>query len=124
MARPVILGVVGDSASGKTTITRGLVRLLGEDQVTHVATDDYHRYDRKQRAERGITPLNPDCNYMDIMSQHLHHIRQGEPILKPIYRHNDGSFDAPEYHRRLGHFASLRDRIARDVALVHRQHLN
>ena len=47
MPRPVILGVVGDSAAGKTTITRGLVRILGEDRVTHVCTDDYHRYDRK-----------------------------------------------------------------------------
>ena len=64
----MILGVVGDSAAGKTTITRGLVRILGEDQVTAVATDDYHRYDRKQRAERDITPLDPDCNYMDIMA--------------------------------------------------------
>ena len=44
--RPVILGVVGDSASGKTTISRGLVRVLGEDSVAHICTDDYHRYDR------------------------------------------------------------------------------
>ena len=29
--RPMILGVVGDSAAGKTTITRGLVRVLGEE---------------------------------------------------------------------------------------------
>ena len=56
MPRPVILGVVGDSAAGKTTITRGLVRALGEDNITHVCTDDYHRYDRRQRAELGITP--------------------------------------------------------------------
>ncbi len=97
MPRPIILGVVGDSASGKTTITRGLVRLLGEDQVTAVATDDYHRYDRKQRAERKITPLHPDCNYVDIMCQHLHHLRQGEPILKPVYVHSDGSFGPPVY---------------------------
>ena len=32
---------------------------------------DYHRYDREERAELGITPLNPDCNYLDIMAQHL-----------------------------------------------------
>ena len=57
MPRPVILGVVGDSAAGKTTISRGLVRILGEDRVTHVCTDDYHRYDRRQRADLGITPL-------------------------------------------------------------------
>ena len=68
MPRPIILGVVGDSAAGKTTLTRGLVRVLGEDNVTHVCTDDYHRYDRRQRAERNITPLDPECNYMDIMA--------------------------------------------------------
>lgn len=95
--RPIVLGVVGDSAAGKTTITRGLVRLLGEHQVTAVATDDYHRYDRKQRAERGITPLSPECNYMDIMAQHLAHLHKGEAILKPVYVHSDGTFGPPVY---------------------------
>ena len=97
MPRPVILGVVGDSAAGKTTITRGLVRILGEDKVAHVGLDDYHRYDRRQRAEREITPLRPDANYMDIMTQHLRHLRAGEPILKPVYRHTDGTFGPPRY---------------------------
>lgn len=97
MPRPVILGVVGDSAAGKTTITRGLVRILGEEKVTHVGLDDYHRYDRKQRAERDITPLHPDANYMDVMTQHLHHLRAGEAILKPVYRHTDGTFGPPQY---------------------------
>ena len=95
--RPIILGVVGDSAAGKTTLTRGLVRILGEDQVTAVATDDYHRYDRRQRAERSITPLHPDCNYLDIMAQHLRLLRQGEAILKPVYVHHDGTFGPPVY---------------------------
>jgi phosphoribulokinase len=97
MTRPIILGVVGDSAAGKTTITRGLVRVLGEHQVTHIAADDYHRYDRRQRAERGITPLDPDCNYMDIMEQDLAQVRAGRAILKPVYRHQDGTFAAPVY---------------------------
>jgi phosphoribulokinase len=95
--RPIILGVVGDSAAGKTTLTRGLVRILGEERVTAVATDDYHRYDRKQRAERGLTPLHPDCNYLDIMAQHLRLLRQGQPILKPVYVHQDGTFGPPVY---------------------------
>lgn len=93
--RPVILGVVGDSASGKTTITRGLVRVLGEQNVTHICTDDYHRYDRRQRAELGITPLHPDCNYVDVIAQHLVALRRGEAILKPVYRHQDGTFGPP-----------------------------
>ena len=99
MPRPVILGVVGDSAAGKTTITRGLVRVLGEDNVAHICIDDYHRYDRRQRAELGVTPLHPDCNHLDIIAQHLVHIRQGDPILKPVYRHQDGTFGPPVYVR-------------------------
>ncbi len=55
MPRPIMLSIAGDSGSGKTTVTRGVVRVLGEDQVTHLSTDDYHRYDRRQRGERGIT---------------------------------------------------------------------
>jgi phosphoribulokinase len=92
MARPIILGIVGDSASGKTTLSKGLVRLLGEEVVTHICTDDYHKYDRKQRAERGITPLDPDCNYLDIMASHLKCLHDGHPILKPVYQHHDGTF--------------------------------
>jgi phosphoribulokinase len=97
MPRPILLGIVGDSASGKTTLTRGLVRILGEQQVTHVSADHYHRYDRKQRAERGLTPLHPVCNYLDILEQHLAHLRAGEPIVKPVYRHQDGTFAAAEH---------------------------
>ncbi|MDP9187756.1 MAG: phosphoribulokinase, partial [Actinomycetota bacterium] len=97
MARPILLGVVGDSAAGKTTITRGLVRILGDDKVTHVCTDDYHRYDREQRAELGITPLDPECNYIDIIAQDLRHLRDGNAILKPVYSHSDGTFTAPIY---------------------------
>ena len=92
MVRSITLGIVGDSAAGKTTLTRGLERVLGEGSITHVCTDDYHRYDRKQRAERNITPLDPECNYMDMMAQHMWHLRNGEPFLKPVYQHHDGTF--------------------------------
>ncbi|MCJ2541786.1 phosphoribulokinase [Thermostichus vulcanus] len=95
--RPIILGIVGDSAAGKTTLTRGIAQVLGEENVTVICTDDYHRYDRKQRAELGITALHPDCNYLDIMQQHLTLLRTGQPILKPIYNHSTGTFDPPEY---------------------------
>jgi phosphoribulokinase len=96
MPRPILLGIVGDSAAGKTTLTRGLVRILGEAQVTHVSADHYHRYDRKQRADRGLSPLHPDCNYLDILEQHLRHLRAGEQILKPVYSHQNGTFGAAE----------------------------
>ncbi|MEM9156160.1 MAG: phosphoribulokinase [Cyanobacteria bacterium P01_F01_bin.33] len=95
--RPIVLGIVGDSAAGKTTLTRGIAQVLGEDEVTVICTDDYHRYNRTQRAEMGISALHPDCNYLDIMQQHLTLLRTGQPILKPIYNHTTGDFDPPEY---------------------------
>jgi len=95
--RPIILGIVGDSAAGKTTLTKGIAQVLGAEDVTVICTDDYHRYDRKQRAEMGISALHPDCNYLDIMEQHLSRLRSGQPILKPIYNHNTGTFDPAEY---------------------------
>ncbi|OLP16848.1 phosphoribulokinase [Leptolyngbya sp. 'hensonii'] len=95
--RPIILGIVGDSAAGKTTLTRGITQVFGEENVTAICTDDYHRYDRRQRAELGITALHPDCNHLDIMQQHLSLLRTGQPILKPVYSHKTGTFEAPVY---------------------------
>jgi phosphoribulokinase len=95
--RPIILGMVGDSAAGKSTLSRGIARLFGSERVAILCTDDYHRYNRQQRKELAITPLHPGCNYLDIMAQHLQLLRAGEPILKPHYDHSQGDFGPPEY---------------------------
>jgi phosphoribulokinase len=95
--RPIVLGIVGDSAAGKSTITRGLAELLGEDRVTHICADDYHKYDRAERARLNITPLHPDCNYLDILELHLERAHYGQPMLKPVYDHTTGSLVRPEY---------------------------
>lgn len=95
--KTVLLGVVGDSASGKTTLTKGIVNLLGAENVTAICSDDYHKYNRLQRAEKDITALHPDCNYVDIMEQHFTTLKQGRAILKPNYNHSTGDFDAPTY---------------------------
>jgi phosphoribulokinase len=95
--RPIILGIVGDSGAGKTTLTSGIAKILGKENITIIGTDDYHRYDRQQRAEIGITALHPDCNHLDIMQQHLALLRTGQSILKPIYNHQTGTFDPAQY---------------------------
>jgi phosphoribulokinase len=97
--RPIMLAIAGDSGTGKTTLTAGLVEALGRDRITSVAADDYHRYDREERKDLPFTPLNPKCNYMDIMDQHFHHLSMGHPILKPVYDHDTGALGRPEYVR-------------------------
>jgi phosphoribulokinase len=95
--RPIVLGIVGDSAAGKTTITRGLTQLLGPERVTHVCADDYHKYDRVERARLNITPLHPDCNFLDILELHLERAHYGQAMLKPVYDHRTGTLVRPEY---------------------------
>ncbi|MBA3604834.1 MAG: phosphoribulokinase [Actinomycetota bacterium] len=93
--RPVMLAIAGDSASGKTTLTRGIVDALDDGTVGAFCVDDYHRYDRDERRSLPYTPLDPACNYLPIMEQHLRLVAMGEPILKPVYNHDHGTLDRP-----------------------------
>jgi len=95
--RPIMLAIAGDSGTGKTTITAGLVEALGRERITSVGADDYHCYDRVERKSLPFTPLHPKCNYIDIMEQHLQHLALGNPILKPVYDHDTGQLGRPEY---------------------------
>ncbi|HYH70894.1 MAG TPA: phosphoribulokinase [Methyloceanibacter sp.] len=94
---PIILGIVGDSASGKTTLSAGVAQILGEDHCTVLCTDDYHRYTRSERADLGLSALDPRANYIDVLEQHLRLLRRGEPVLKPVYDHTDGNFRRQAY---------------------------
>lgn len=93
----VMIGIAGDSAAGKTTLSSGIAQALGQDQVTAICCDHYHKYNRKMRKELGISALSPEGNYIDIMEQHFRLLREGHPILMPIYNHSTGDFDAPVY---------------------------
>jgi phosphoribulokinase len=93
--RPVMLAIAGDSAAGKTTLTRGIVAALGADRATAICVDDYHRFDRQERRHVPVTVSHPDCNYIDIIEQHLQLLALGRPILKPVYDHSTGSLVRP-----------------------------
>ena len=94
--RPVLLAIAGDSAAGKTTLTEGLVEALGKDRCVSICVDDYHRYDRQERKSLPFTALHPDCNYVEIMEQHLQLLATGRPVLKPVYDHGTGLLARPE----------------------------
>lgn len=94
--RPLVLGVAGDSGSGKTTYTHGIRRLLGDDLVTTLPLDGYHCEDRAQRRRTGRLPLDPANNHLDLVAEHLRALRAGRPVEVPIYNHHTGCFDAPE----------------------------
>ena len=92
---PILIGVAGDSGSGKTTYTNGLRRMLGPDLVGTIALDGYHKEDREQRRQSGRLPLDPDANHLDLLHQHLQALRSGETVHVPTYDHRSGLFAAP-----------------------------
>ncbi len=87
-----IVGIAGDSGSGKTTFANGIKRMFGEDVVSHITLDDYHVYDREMREKLGITPLHPSANNLKLVETHLYMLKRGEKIKKPTYDHRTGTF--------------------------------
>lgn len=95
--RPIMVAVGGDSGTGKTTLCRGLEEIFGQDRILTVCLDDYHALDRAQRKATGITALDPRANNFAAMEEDLATLRDGYPVMKPVYDHHDGTITGPEY---------------------------
>lgn len=90
-----IIGVAGDSGSGKTTFTRAIRSIFGPDIVSTISLDDYHILDRKERLKTGITPLSPKANDFSLLEEHIRMLKKGESIQKPVYNHDTGTIEGP-----------------------------
>lgn len=89
---PCLVAIVGDSGSGKSVVADAVADLLGRDRVTDLRLDDYLRYTREERRERGLTALNPAVHNLSLMQEHLKLLRAGRAIRNRSYDHSDGSF--------------------------------
>lgn len=92
--RPFIVGISGDSGSGKNTVAQGVRELLGPERVATLELDDYHRFTRAEREEMGLTALHPSVHNLGLVREHLALFRRGRPIRNRAYDHRDGTFGA------------------------------
>jgi len=90
-----LVGIAGDSASGKTTFAKGVVRLFGEKNVLSISLDNYHRYDREERKRLKLTPLHPEANDFERIFRDVNALKNGEKIQMPVYDHSTGKFLEP-----------------------------
>jgi phosphoribulokinase len=93
---PLMLGIGGDSGTGKSTLVGGIYRIFGAEKITNINLDDYHTFDRAQRKIYGLTALDPAANNMALMGKHAGQLKNGEKIIKPVYDHSTGTFADPE----------------------------
>lgn len=87
-----VLGIVGDSGSGKDTVADAVVSLLGSERIADLRLDDYRRYNREERVERGLSALNPEIHDLELIEAHLMLLRSGRQVRVRRYLHQDGSF--------------------------------
>ena len=90
-----IIGVAGDSGSGKTTFSNAISDIFGSDLVSSITLDDYHIYDREERTRIGITPLKPEANDLDRLARDVKQLKEGKSIYKPVYSHATGTIEEP-----------------------------
>lgn len=86
LSRPLIIGVVGGSGSGKTTVARALLDSSGV-MAAFLDQDAYYRaLDHLAMDERRQVNFDhPDSLDNDLLVQHLEALAQGQAIDKPSY---------------------------------------
>ena len=82
----ITIGITGGTGSGKTTITKRIMKEFGGNVSVLYHDNYYKRHDELSYAER--TKLNydhPNAFDTDLLVQHLEALRRGETIQCPVY---------------------------------------
>ncbi len=88
--RPFVIGIAGDSASGKNTLADALQGLFGSHSVAQLSGDDYHLWDRQKPMWQVMTDLNPMANDLERYANDLVSLVDGKPVLLRHYDHRTG----------------------------------
>jgi uridine kinase len=85
--KPLIIGVAGGTASGKTTIANAIMDSINHPQMVMIQHDAYYRdMSHLPLAERAkINFDHPDSLETDLMVAHVKELIAGRPIEMPVY---------------------------------------
>jgi uridine kinase len=85
--RPIIIGVAGGTASGKTTVSEAILERVGRHRIAYIEHDSYYR-DLGHLALEERARLNfdhPDALETELLVEHLRRLQAGEPVEVPRY---------------------------------------
>ena len=93
--QPIIIGVAGGTASGKTTVSDAILERVGRDRIAYIEHDSYYRDLSHLPLEerRKLNVDHPDALETKLLVSHLRQLQAGEAIEVPVY-------DFATYQRR------------------------
>jgi uridine kinase len=85
--KPFVIGVAGGSGSGKSTVTREVLKSFGSEVVSVVLQDDYYLDQTHMSPEdrRKVNYDHPEAFDWPLMIEHVRRLREGESIEMPVY---------------------------------------
>jgi uridine kinase len=85
--KPIVFGVAGGTASGKTTVARAILDAVGASKVAYVPHDAYYR-DMSPMALEERARLNydhPDSLETELLIEHIRQLLEYQSVAVPIY---------------------------------------
>ncbi len=87
MSPPLLVGIAGGTASGKTTVTRKVKEALADRRVAFIDQDSYYKdlSDLSLEERRELNFDHPDAFDTELLVRHLTELKARRPIQKPVY---------------------------------------
>ncbi|MCA9901247.1 MAG: uridine kinase [Ardenticatenaceae bacterium] len=85
--RPIVFGVAGGTASGKTTVARAILEAVGASQIAYVPHDAYYR-DQPQLSFEERSQQNydhPNSLETKLMVKQIKQLLKGKAVNVPVY---------------------------------------
>ncbi|MEJ2749171.1 MAG: uridine kinase [Anaerolineae bacterium] len=85
--RPIVFGVAGGTASGKTTVARTILEAVGAEQIAYLPHDAYYRdmphLTLEERAHQNYD--HPNSLETKLMVKHIKKLLKWQPVEVPVY---------------------------------------
>jgi uridine kinase len=85
--RPIVFGVAGGTASGKTTVARAILEAVGAEQIAYLPHDAYYRdmpqLTLDERAHQNYD--HPNSLETKLMVKHIEKLLEWQPVDVPVY---------------------------------------
>ncbi len=97
LSQPYMIGIGGDSAAGKSTLTQALSCVFEPQNTNIVRGDDMHRWERGDNNWNSYTHLDPRANKLHEDLNQALSLKTGRGVKRSFYDHNTGKFTLPKF---------------------------